>query len=259
MSGTSIATQMDINGRTAIITGASSGIGRALALEFARHGARVVCCARRKERLTETVEMIEAEGGVGLAVPTDVTAYDQVRHLIGETIRKFGFIDVLFNNAGSFQSIAGAYELDHDVWWHDVEVNLYGSMLLMREVLPHMLARDEGIIINMDGGRPPGGSGYACSKAALMELTRLLVEELSMINSSVMVFSAAPSLVRTEMTELQAYTPAGLKWFKTRERFETGRVRRPEDIARATMRLIDVATPASSGKRYDPDTDFSSF
>jgi len=251
---------MDLNGRTAIITGSGSGIGRALALEFGRNGANVVCCGRRKQRLDETAALIESEGGAALAVATDVTKPDQVRNLVDTALQRFKNIDVLFNNAGSFESIAGVHEVDPQVWWHDVAVNLYGPLLTIRYALPHMLQRDEGIIINMNGGRPVGGTGYACGKAGLMELTRILAEELKMMNSSVMVFGAGPGLVRTEMTELQATTDAGRKWIpSTKECFETGNVRQPEEIARATIKMIRVASPASSGKSYGPDTDFSTF
>jgi len=251
---------MEVKGSTVIVTGAGSGVGRALALEFARHGARVVCCGRRKDRLKETVASAEAEGGVALAVPCDITVRTQVQAMVARALDAFGSIDVLFNNAGSFQSIAGVHEVDPETWWQDVTVNLYGSLLTIREVLPHMLSRNTGIIINMNGGRPVGGSGYGCGKAGLMELTRILSEELKMATSAVMVFSAGPGLVRTEMTELQANTEAGRKWIpSTQECFDTGRVRQPEDVARATIRLVEIARPEISGKAYGPDTDFSDF
>ncbi len=251
---------MELGNRTVIVTGAGSGIGRALALAFAGAGARVVCCARRADRLGETVKLIETDGGVGLAIPADVTKPEQVEKLVETVLDRFEAIDILFNNAGSFGSIAGVHEVDLDQWWHDVTVNLYGPMLLIRHILPHMLARNQGIIINMDGGRPVGGTGYACGKAGLMELTRVLTNELKMMESPVMVFGAGPGLVRTEMTELQANSAAGQKWIpSTKECFDSGQLRQPEDIARATIELLKIATPAMSGKSYNPDTDFSQF
>jgi len=249
---------VDIKDKTVIVTGSGSGIGRALVLEFARNQAKVVCCGRRKNRLDETVALIEGEGGRGLAVPTDITKHDQVKKTVEVANDKFGPIDIVFNNAGSFQSIAGVHEVDPELWWTDVTVNLYGPLLVIREVLPQMISRDTGIVINMNGGRPVGGTGYACGKAGLMELTRILAEELKMMESSVMVFSAGPGLVRTEMTELQANTAAGRKWIpSTKKAFDEGRTRKPEDIARATMKMIQCATVESSGKAYGPDTDFS--
>lgn len=123
-----------------------------------------------------------------------------------------------------------------------------------------MLARDSGIIINMDGGRPVGGSGYACGKAGLMELTRVLNEELKVQNSNVLVYSAGPGLVRTEMTEKQADSEAGKRWIpSTHESIESGQVRAPEDVARATIELLRVAGKHNSGRGFNPDTDFSTF
>ncbi len=251
---------MKLAGKTAIVTGAGSGIGRALALEFARHGARVVCCGRRGTLLDETVARIEGQGGTGLAVPTDVTDQAQVKALVDQTLARFDTIHLLFNNAGSFASIAGVHEVDVDTWWQDVTVNLLGPLCLCRRILPHMLAQNEGIIINMNGGRPVGGTGYACGKAGLMELTRLLAAELRSLQSHVIVLSAGPGLVRTEMTEIQANTEAGRRWIpSTAQAFEAGRIRPPEDIAAATVRMLAVIRPEHSGKAYGPETDFRSF
>jgi len=245
---------------TAIVTGSGSGIGRAIGVELASHGTQVVCCGRRQDYLDETVSMIESAGGSGTAVMTDITQPDQVRRLVDAALDRFANIDILFNNAGSFASIAGVHEVDTELWWQDVTVNLYGSLLLIRHVLPHMMQRDHGIIINMNGGRPTGGSGYACGKAGLMELTRLTVEELKTTDSSVMVFSAGPGLVRTEMTELQVNSEAGRKWIpSTAQSFESGQLAQPEDIARATAKLVQLAKPSWSGKGYNPRTDFSQF
>jgi len=249
---------MEIKGRTVIITGAGGTIGRALAVEFGLNGAKVVCCGRNKDKLDETMKLIEKENGTGLAITTDITKRSEVQQMIKTSLERFGSIDFLFNNAASFNSIAGIFEVDPKIWWDDVTTNLYGSLLLIREVLPHMISRNEGIIINMNGGRPVGGSGYASSKAGLMELTRILVEELKIMKSSVMVFSAVPGLVRSEATERQANTPAGQKWIpSTKETFESGKTRKPEEIAKATIQMIKIATPKLSGESFGPDTDFS--
>jgi len=249
---------MKIADSSVIVTGAGSGIGRALALEFARNGAKVVCCGRNKDRLDETVKLIEDDGEIGLAVATDITQPEQVQHLVDVALTQFSAIDVLFNNAGSFRSIAGVHEVDPELWWQDVTVNLYGALLMIRHVLPHMMERNAGIIISMDGGRPVGGTGYSCGKAGLMELTRIMVEELKMTDSDVMVFGAGPGLVDTDMTRLQAETEAGRKWMpSTRECLESGNVRQPEEIARATIRLVQHAKPQWSGMSYGPDTDFT--
>lgn len=248
---------MELRNACAVVTGAGSGIGRAIACELAASGMKVVCCGRRPDRLRKTVAAIEQAGGEGAALATDVTDADQVQRMLDVTLDRFGAIDVLFNNAGSFRSIAGVHEVDPQIWWNDVTVNLLGPLLLIRAVLPPMMAQDRGVIINMNGGRPVGGTGYACGKAGLMELTRILNEELRMQDSSILVFGAGPGLVRTEMTELQAESEAGRRWIpSTAESFQSGRLRRPEEVAQATVRLLQTATLADSGKSYGPDTDF---
>ena len=240
---------MDIKGRTVIVTGAGTGIGRVLAIEFARNGANVVCCGRREEPLKETAALVEKEGTKALAMSTDITVLKQVQQLVKATIDKFGQIDILFNNAGSFRSIAGIWELDPDVWWKDVTINLLGTMLITREVLPHMMARDEGIVISMGGGRPTGGSGYACGKAGLIQLSELLTKELKKEGSNVLAFTApGTGLVRTEMTEYQANSEAGRKWIpSTAESFRTGDLRQPEEAAIAVMKMIRIARPDLNG------------
>lgn len=249
---------MEINGTTGLVTGSGSGIGRAIACELAAAGMQVVCCGRREDRLAETVDMVQGTGGEAMAVPADVTDRLQVEQLVRQVIDRCGAVDLLFNNAGSFQSIAGVHEVDPEIWWRDVTVNLLGPLLLIRMVLPHMQSRDRGVIVNMNGGRPVGGTGYACGKAGLMELTRILNDELRQEQSSVMVFSAGPGLVRTEMTEMQANTPAGRRWIpSTYQAFQNGRVRQPHDIARATVRMLRAACVKDSGKSYGPDTDFA--
>jgi NAD(P)-dependent dehydrogenase (short-subunit alcohol dehydrogenase family) len=112
----------------------------------------------------------------------------------------------------------------------------------------------------MNGGRPAGGTAYASSKAGLMELTRLAVEELKRIHSTVMVFGAGPGLVRTAMTEYQATSEGGQCWIPgVRDALEAGTARQPEEIAQKTIELVQNAIPAWSGKYYDPDTDISTF
>jgi NAD(P)-dependent dehydrogenase (short-subunit alcohol dehydrogenase family) len=193
-----------------------------------------------------------------LAVPTDVTDIRRVDELVERSLGAFGSIDVLFNNAGSFEVIGAVWEVDPDLWWHDVAVNLRGTMLCCRAVLPHMISRDSGIIINMTGGNQiPGGTGYSCGKVALVRFTELLAKELKHEQSSVLAFVMGPGFVLTEMTQLQIDTPEGRKWLpSSKEAAEQGHHRPPEDCARAAVELVRVACPEMSGGSYGPDTDF---
>lgn len=249
---------MDLKDKVVIITGAGSGVGRALALEFGARGARVVCAARRSDRIQETAATIEANGGAALAVHADVTDIVQVEHMVSQALDAFGQIDVLFNNTGSFGAIGAVWEVDPELWWHDVTVNLRGTMLCCRAVLPHMLKRDSGILINMAGGNQiPGGTGYSCSKVGVARFTELLAKELKHEGSSVLAFLMGPGFVRTQMTEFQIQTPEGQKWLpSSKDAVEQGNDRPPEDCARASVKLIHVACPELSGGAFGPDTDF---
>lgn len=249
---------MELKDEVVIVTGAGSGVGRALALEFAARGARVICAARRADRIRETVATIEADGGVALAVETDVTDIVEVERMVSQSLAAFGQIDVLFNNAGSFGAIGPVWEIDPELWWQDVTVNLRGSMLCCRAVLPHMLKRNSGILINMSGGNQiPGGTGYSASKVGVVRFTELLAKELQHEGSSVLAFIMEPGFVRTEMTEIQIQTPEGQKWLpSSKDAFDQGRDRPPEDCARAAAELIRVACPELSGGTFGPATDF---
>lgn len=251
---------MEIKGKVAIITGAGTGIGRAIAIEFAKSGISVVCCGRRMEKIQETASIIKENGGKAIAVKTDVTKLEDVNNLVSETIRTFGSIDILFNNAGSFQTIGGLWEVDPEKWWQDVEVNLKGVMLCCYAVLPHMMKKNSGIIINMNGGGAtvplPGGSAYGCSKAAVMRFTETLAKELERVGSGVIVFGIGPGLVRTEMTELQAISEAGQRWIpSTKESFEKGRVNPPELCAKTAIELIKIACPEINGRNFSAGQD----
>lgn len=249
---------MQIQDKTVIVTGSSSGIGRALAVAFGKNGANVVCCARREDKLKETVQEVEKAGGRGLAVPTDITDQKQVKHMVETAQNYFTKIDILFNNAGSFSSIAPLWEAEPEKWWNDVTVNIYGAMLCTQSVLEDMKERNEGIIINMNGGRPVGGTSYAAGKAGLMEMSRLLVQELQAAGSRIIVLEAGPGLVDTAMTRLQAETEAGRKWIPgVGEKIDAGKTKKPEEIAEKTIQIIRIAHPGLSGTRYGPDTDIA--
>jgi NAD(P)-dependent dehydrogenase (short-subunit alcohol dehydrogenase family) len=243
---------MELKGRTAIVTGAGRGIGRAVALEFARQGASVVCCARTKADLEVTAALIRQEGGRSLVLPTDVSDRQQVSRMVDRTIDEFGRVDVLFNNAARIPVISALWEVDPDSWWDEVTVNLRGPMLCTRFVLPHMMTRGEGIIINMAGGTQiPGRTSYCCSKVALGRLTDLLVKELASVGSPIVVFSMGPGLVKTKRTLVEAESEQGRRWNPgTKKAFDAGEDRPPEDCARAAAKLIARAGPEINGQFF---------
>lgn len=169
---------MVLDGKVVVITGASSGIGRELALVFAQRGAKVVLAARRLDLLEAIRREIEPYASDVLVVQTDVTDETQMKNLVQTTLNTFGQIDVLVNNAGVTH---GGYlhQQDSDSIRQMVEVNLHAAMQLTKEVLPHMLIRREGYIVNMASQMAtPMFSTYNATKSGLAAFTEGLRREL---------------------------------------------------------------------------------
>jgi NAD(P)-dependent dehydrogenase (short-subunit alcohol dehydrogenase family) len=169
-----------LSGKTAIVTGSSSGIGKAIALTFAHEGARVVVAARRQNLCEEVVTQIRQGGGEAMSIPTDVTNELQVERLISETVRQFERLDILVNNAG----IGGGGRIADATTKAFDEVmftNLRGTFLCARAGFREMLKRNGGIIINMSsvaGVQAWAGTGiYSASKHGMMALTKAMADE----------------------------------------------------------------------------------
>lgn len=188
---------------TALITGASSGIGAATARLFAAHGYRVALAARRADRLQELADEIRATGGEAEPFPTDVGVWEQVQTTVEGTIERFGQIDLLFNNAG-FGRIDWLERLDPGQGIQDqLQVNLLGLIWMARAVLPHMIERRQGQIINMSSmaGRiaTPTYSVYAASKFGVRGFSDALRREVGIYGIKVSVLY--PGGVATEFGE----------------------------------------------------------
>jgi NAD(P)-dependent dehydrogenase (short-subunit alcohol dehydrogenase family) len=249
---------MQLEGKTAIVTGAGRGIGRAIALAFAREGAAVALASRTQAQLEETAAMIREKGGKCLVVPADVTDPEAVQTMVGRTEADLGPVDILMNNAGSFHSIGPVTEANPQLWWRDVTINLFGVFLCCRTVIEGMLARGSGRILNMIGGGTaapfPYGSGYASSKAAVMRFTECLSMEVA--DTPVKVFAMGPGLVRTAMTELQLDTEAGKKWMgRIADMFATGRDVPPERAAGLAVALASGRCDELAGRMFNVTDD----
>jgi len=167
-----------LQNKVAIVTGASGGIGRAIALAFASEGARVVLAARRAAQLREVVKEIEAAGaGSALAIATDVTDEAQVAELFSRTAERFGQIDILVNNAGGMAN-GPTKDLALEDWQRVVDLNLTGAFLCAREALRHMIPQARGRILNIGSVSAtmsrPHSAAYTATKFALEGLTRSL-------------------------------------------------------------------------------------
>jgi NADP-dependent 3-hydroxy acid dehydrogenase YdfG len=186
-----------------LITGASSGIGAAVARLFCQRGWRAVLAARRSDRLQELLREIQAEGGEALSVPTDVTEVDQLQRLVTAALDRFGRIDVLFNNAG-FGRLDWLEKMDlQEGVSAQIGVNLTACMQLTAMVLPHMIARRSGTIINMSSLAgwiaTPTYSVYAASKFGVRGFSEALRREVGVFGIN--VCGIYPGGVDTEFAE----------------------------------------------------------
>jgi NAD(P)-dependent dehydrogenase (short-subunit alcohol dehydrogenase family) len=192
-----------------LITGGGRGLGRAIALGAAQAGAQVAVTARSVSELTETVELIQQAGGRALALPADVTDHHAVVRTVAAAESQLGPIDVLINGAGSFRALGNAAQVDPDEWWREVEINLRGPFLCSHAVLPGMMARRSGRIINIASAAGLQAietvSAYGVSKAALIRLTEALAAETRPCGIAILAIN--PGTIRTSMSDYVLTAP----------------------------------------------------
>jgi 3-oxoacyl-[acyl-carrier protein] reductase len=197
--------QFAVEGQTAIVTGASQGIGRSIAERFADDGADVVICSREQEKVDEVAEGINAEdGGECLAIECDVTERDAVEALVEATVEEFGGVDILVNNAGA-SFMANFEGISENGWKTIVDINLHGTYHCTQAAGEVMREGDGGVIVNFSsvaGNRgAPFMSHYAAAKAAVSNLTSTLAHEWA--DDGVRVNCIAPGFVATPGVESQ--------------------------------------------------------
>jgi 3-oxoacyl-[acyl-carrier protein] reductase len=188
-------------GRVAIVTGAGSGIGRAIAERYAAEGCSVVANDYDEGSTRETVKRIEAAGGTATAAAGDVSKLADVERIIETARTRYGSVDILVNNAGVFDDSAAVADTSDDLWSRVLAVNVTGPFMLMRAAIPHMVEGGGGVIINVSsiagliGGA--GGAAYTTSKHALVGLTRQA--SVSYAQHGVRINAICPGAIRTGM------------------------------------------------------------
>ncbi len=226
-----LVSHMNLKGKVALVTGASRGIGRAIAVALAKKGCHVVInYARDKENAKKTEEMCRAHGVESIIIKADVSKREEVKKMVEKVIHKFGRIDILVNNAGILGKSINPMKISDEEWDRVLGVNLKGAFIVTQEVLKYM---KKGKIVNIasiagkDGGTV--GAHYAASKGGLIALTFNLARHLA---PNILVNAVAPGPVATDMINEEMRE-------KLRKLSLTGEIAKPEDIAHAVIFLLE--------------------
>ena len=237
-----------LQGKVAIITGASSGIGRATALLFARAGAAVVVGARRQDPLDLLVAEIEKAGGHAVAVAGDVKHESFAQQMVRTATTTFGGLDIAFNNAGTLGALGATPELSAQGWQETLEVNLSSAFYSAKHQIPAMLARGSGSVIFTSTfvGYTMGFAGmaaYAASKSGLIGLTQALAVEFG--DRAVRVNAILPGGTDTPMGRHIANSPEALAHVQNLHALR--RIAQPEEIAQSVLYLASGASSFTTG------------
>ncbi len=254
---------MQFKDKVAIVTGGGKGIGRAIALAYAKEGADVVVASRTESALREAAAEIVAMGRKSLVVVTDLADTKQSLAMVDKAMEKFGKIDILVNNSGSEGPIMNVAEMDIEGWNQLLAVNLTGAMLCSRYVLEKsMIPRQSGIIINISSGQGrrgfPTRSAYSSSKFALIGLTQSLASEAG--KYGIRVNCIAPGAVEGERIE-RVITATAKNLGITREQYlanagsrsALGRIVKPEEVADLAVYLASDKSSGITGQTINID------
>jgi NAD(P)-dependent dehydrogenase (short-subunit alcohol dehydrogenase family) len=242
----------NLSGQTGIVTGAARGLGRAFALGLAQAGMAVAVIDRRENELHQTLKLLEEKGAKAAAFVADVSQPDQVPGLVRSVEQKLGPIDLLVNNAALAGPAGPTWERDPEAWWRCQEVNLRGPFLCCHAVLPGMIARRKGRIVNIASAAGtvsvPYLSAYVTSKAALIRFTETLAFEVR--PHGVSVFAVHPGAVQTPMNQ-ELLATAGKQWLPWLEYvFQQGQDQTPEPGANLVLFLASGKADSLSGRLF---------
>lgn len=244
---------MKLKNKVAIITGAASGIGKATALLFAREGVKIVI-ADVDERNGKNVEnLIKKNEGNAIFVRCDVSKNDDTKNLVSTAIKKYGKIDMLFNNAGIYKENCFLHELPEDLWDKTIDVNLKGIFLCSKYVIPHMREKG-GVIINNASElgiiAEPESPAYCASKAAVIHLTRAMALEYA--KNNIRVNCVCPGPIDTPLLRKSFQNEKALRdYIENHTLFK--RLGKPEEVAHVVLFLASDDASFVTGAAYPVD------
>ena len=238
---------MRLKNKVAIVTGAGSGIGRSIALTFAREGAKVVVADLNEKGGSETADLVKKEKGEAIFVKVDVSQAKNIEQMVEDCLKEFGRVDILVNNAGIVKT-SPLHETTEEDWDKILGVNLKSVFLSSKKVLPIMLSQGKGKIINVASIAGLVGfsnlGAYCASKGGIIALTREMALEYA--PQKINVNCIAPGIIKTAMTKEMLADPA------TKQSFESStpypRLGEPEDIAQAAVYLASDESDFVNGE-----------
>lgn len=248
---------MRLEGKVALITGSSRGIGREIAVAMAREGARIVINYSRSEKAAmEAVEEIKGQGGTAVAVRASVTERSQVEYLIGNTVEQFGQLDILVNNAGGFPIKPFSAVTDQE-WDEVMDLDLKSVFLCSQVALSTMRSCRRGTIINMASVSGLVGAvgmvPYSAAKGGVIALTKALAREMAPIG--ITVNAIAPGIIETD-TAISVFPETALKFYTTYQ-VPMGRLGRPADVVGLAVFLASNEAGYITGQVYAVDGGFT--
>jgi len=238
----------DLQGKVAIITGGTSGIGRDTAVLFAEAGAKVVVAGRREAEGNETVDLIRKAGGVGLFVQTDVSKARDIEALVRRSVEKFGRVDTAFNNAGIEGNWRPIVDQSEEEWDHVININLKGVWLCVKHEIQQMLKQGGGgTIVNMSSVAglmgAPAAAPYCASKHGVIGLTRTAALEYA--KQKIRVNAVCPAVIETPMEQRLFGEPEAHKYALSMH--PIGRLGTPREIAEAVLWLCSEKSSFMTG------------
>ena len=238
----------DLQGKVAIITGGTSGIGRDTAVLFAEAGAKVVVAGRREAEGNETVELIRQAGGVGLFVQTDVSKARDIEALVRRSVEKFGRVDTAFNNAGIEGNWRPIVDQSEEEWDHVININLKGVWLCVKHEIQQMLKQGGGgTIVNMSSVAglmgAPAAAPYCASKHGVIGLTRTAALEYA--KEKIRVNAVCPAVIESPMEQRLFGEPEAHKYALSMH--PIGRLGTPREIAEAVLWLCSEKSSFMTG------------
>ena len=242
--------KFDLNGKIAIVTGASQGIGETIAIEMAKSGANVFCLARNKNALDSTINKIISNGDKASAYSCDISDNEQFNNIVTDIFKEYGSIDILVNNAGITNDTL-LMRMSDDQWDSVLNINLKGSFTCTRSVIKYMMKKKAGRIINITSivglTGNAGQANYAASKAGLIGMTKSIAKEVA--SRGITANCVAPGWIETAMTE-QLSDDVKNKFLS---QIPTGKIGYPKDIANTVIFLASKEAEYITGQTITVD------